>query len=590
MATIEIRDVLDNETGQTIFPRTHVNAVIGLKDSNFFEAVSDGNGGYSVKLKSEYIGLWAEGWISAGGVGSGSGGGSGGLITSVRSIDDLGTPIQTESLTETFSAKAIESIFEELGDFGVSLSLSRVASYFKDANGNYFLDANGNRIVVGGAGSSSLSLLNKSGRVLSSVELDLDMSNYASKSWVSQNFLTQETDPTVPSWAKATNPPSYSFGDLTEHPTTLGGYGITDGVTSDALLAVSGRVDAIEGWFEVVTVNGESALHAKSGMAIYSDSWISAGGIGSGSGGGGSVVSISNVKTVGTKIADITIDGVTTAIKDGLVWGAYNDTAKTVALTLNGQQYVLCVNGYSAGGGVSSESDPVFTASPAYGITSNDISAWNAKSDFSGAYSDLTGKPSFYALSLNSGSFVSGTYDPTSGAGSFNIPTTLDHIADGSTRRLANYLPLSGGTMTGDIVMNGANVVPASNNMGSIGTSPYRFGDFYGVDADLSGDLTLSSSSHLDIGPLRLQFENNALHITKKTSSDTTAYGLYADGFVAAGGIGSASGGGTFVKYVACNNQAEYNEISTKDPATIYTIGDPVGKIYMGSILLYQES
>jgi hypothetical protein len=37
-----------------------------------------------------------------------------------------------------------------------------------------------------------------------------------------------ETDPTVPAWAKAANKPSYSFSELTTHPTTLSGYGITD--------------------------------------------------------------------------------------------------------------------------------------------------------------------------------------------------------------------------------------------------------------------------------------------------------------------------------------------------------------------------
>ena len=39
------------------------------------------------------------------------------------------------------------------------------------------------------------------------------------------------------------------------------------------------------------------------------------------------------------------------------------------------------------------ETDPVFTASDAYGITSSDISNWNGKSDFSGSYNDLTDKP-----------------------------------------------------------------------------------------------------------------------------------------------------------------------------------------------------
>lgn len=39
------------------------------------------------------------------------------------------------------------------------------------------------------------------------------------------------------------------------------------------------------------------------------------------------------------------------------------------------------------------ETDPVFSASAASGITSSDISAWNGKSDFSGSYNDLTDKP-----------------------------------------------------------------------------------------------------------------------------------------------------------------------------------------------------
>ena len=35
------------------------------------------------------------------------------------------------------------------------------------------------------------------------------------------------------SWAKQPNKPSYSFGELSSHPTTLSGYGITDAVTID---------------------------------------------------------------------------------------------------------------------------------------------------------------------------------------------------------------------------------------------------------------------------------------------------------------------------------------------------------------------
>lgn len=44
-------------------------------------------------------------------------------------------------------------------------------------------------------------------------------------------------------------------------------------------------------------------------------------------------------------------------------------------------------------GYLTAETDPVFSASDAYGITSSDISNWNGKSDFSGSYTDLTDKP-----------------------------------------------------------------------------------------------------------------------------------------------------------------------------------------------------
>ena len=46
-------------------------------------------------------------------------------------------------------------------------------------------------------------------------------------------YLTSytETDPTVPSWAKASAKPSYNFSELGNKPTTISGYGITDAYT-----------------------------------------------------------------------------------------------------------------------------------------------------------------------------------------------------------------------------------------------------------------------------------------------------------------------------------------------------------------------
>lgn len=52
-------------------------------------------------------------------------------------------------------------------------------------------------------------------------------------------------------------------------------------------------------------------------------------------------------------------------------------------------------------GYLTSESDPYFSASPAAGIQATDITVWNNKSDFSGDYNDLTNKPIIPSSKIN---------------------------------------------------------------------------------------------------------------------------------------------------------------------------------------------
>ena len=217
-----------------------------------------------------------------------------------------------------------------------------------------------------------------------------------------------------------------------------------------------------------------------------------------------------------------------------------------------------------------------------------------------------------------------------SSAKSFNIPTTLDHLADGATRKLSNYVSIAGGqTITGaktfsawltssSGIVTGGDIYPSTDLGGSLGYSTRRFSNLnvqdistrninfkssdnsattghlsfqagymilrsgsnisssykqltfhesygfypdgtgvnlgysgstnrwatiYGVNGNLTGDLSMESASHIDIGPLRIEYDatNKALHITKVSSSDTNNYGLYTDGFIAAGGIQQSS-------------------------------------------------
>lgn len=76
--------------------------------NSYFQLDEDGN----VTLKPQYQNLWVQGWLAAGGIGQGGSGGGGGLIDSVLGVANLNTPIATEVLTETFSSKAIQTIWD----------------------------------------------------------------------------------------------------------------------------------------------------------------------------------------------------------------------------------------------------------------------------------------------------------------------------------------------------------------------------------------------------------------------------------------------------------------------------------------------
>lgn len=69
---------------------------------------------------------------------------------------------------------------------------------------------------------------------------------------------TVETDPTVPAWAKAESKPSYTFSEIGTTPTTLSGYGITDGATATYA----------DGKVEDSITDGHTTI-APSGNAVY---------------------------------------------------------------------------------------------------------------------------------------------------------------------------------------------------------------------------------------------------------------------------------------------------------------------------------
>ena len=167
-----------------------------------------------------------------------------------------------------------------------------------------------------------------------------------------------------------------------------------------------------------------------------------------------------------------------------------------------------------------------------------------------------------YALTLSAGSFSAGTYNPSVGAASFNIPTNAGHIGYDNTatyssgtlgyfvKNLDDIYVTKGTTQTitgaktfstNNVTLSAVDLVPSGSC--DVGTSSSRFAYIYGENEDLSGDLTLAANSKIKIGPLMIEYDDNAkaLHITKWGNSDTNNYGLYADGFISAGGVAQTS-------------------------------------------------
>ena len=115
-------------------------------------------------------------------------------------------------------------------------------------------------------------------------------------------FITTETDPTVPSWAKAVSKPSYSFSELQSTPTTLSGYGITDAkIASGTITLGSNTITPLTSFTESDPIFTSSPAYSISASDI--SNWN-----------GKNTVSVSRYTTSGTNIADLTIDGSTTKL------------------------------------------------------------------------------------------------------------------------------------------------------------------------------------------------------------------------------------------------------------------------------------
>ena len=236
----------------------------------------------------------------------------------------------------------------------------------------------------------------------------------------------------------------YYIGNTKAHPSTAEPYALLAGLGSVEILGMSSASGSKKIFFgssasgstPYIEWDGtNNCFHFSHGL--YSDSFVSAGGLNSGGGGGGSsyLYDLLDVKKVGSVVSRA--DGTTAAQNNDVL--TYNSTAgKWVAAPAQGGSGGSVAWGSITGtladqtdlaNALAAKANTTSLASVATSGSYNDLT--NKPSLFSGSYSDLSGKPTFYTLTLGSGGNV---YNPVGGNRTFQIGdlTTIIGTSNGS--------------------------------------------------------------------------------------------------------------------------------------------------------------
>lgn len=216
--------------------------VTKLENESFFRLV-DGN----VTLKEQYENLWVPGWLAAGGIGSGSGGGGATFLSQLEDVS-IDTTTLADGHILTWDASA--------GENGMWVNEPN------SGGGGYVLPIASSSTLGGIKVGSGLSI--SSSGVLS----------------------------------------------VTGGGSVTGYIGTTQVQSSSAAQALTGILSvkassATSSLMEWDSTNNAWHFYGN----VYADGWMAAGGVGSGGSSGGSVVAISNLLSSGTRVATITIDG-----------------------------------------------------------------------------------------------------------------------------------------------------------------------------------------------------------------------------------------------------------------------------------------
>ena len=500
---VTLRDRKKKTWTESAMPETSSSKSVGNSSTTQPQSTSGGGDSFfqldesgNVTLKSQYQNLWVPGWLAAGGVGEGGGGGG---VSYLRQLTDV-YHSETSVLRVNGSA-AVEGdalVYNPaLGWVAASVSVSGVVK--KIACGSYnnlTPDANGLVSIT----DAVVSLFN--GWAINHIDI---YRNYNPPQGEGTAIATITIGTAAPVVIKA--PTSGGSGGSS----TLSG--LSD-VTISNLSAGQALVYRNNAWRNEAITPGSglylgdlenvSILSPSNGQALIyrNGSWVNE--TIQGGGGGGYVGYTATTASPGPlNIYGIPYINATNSASSGsrMVWDSTNN-----AWHFYGNIYA---DGWIAAGGVGSGGGGGYVLPIASASTLGGIKVGSG-------------------LSINASGVLSVTGGGGGGGSTVEWGQTGEDFiylsVDGTAKKLLTAHQSLSGYVT---------LATAQDNISGAKT--------FTTKTNFTGGLAVPQTAYIDLGPIRIKFENNAIHITKVDPNDNTNYGLYADGFVAAGGVGQSS-------------------------------------------------
>lgn len=311
------------------------------------------------------------------------------------------------------SRGANDTVWRNISPAGDSYTLGE-----NGANWGALYLKNGGTILAGGTArmifnsSGSIGLL---GPVYTQGNLTPNANSYslgsAANPWAKLNLITDGTI-NVSAWGSGSSVAAFSFGDTN---------------ISYKPLKLSGSSKKI--WFGdtyYLELDADNQLHTNA--VFTSDLDVAVGGPGSGSGGSGGSSVAWGAAANGYQYLNVS---------------GYDENTHRVAMyghshafaDLTGKPTTL--SGFGITDGVS------MVTSSGSGNAVTSITASGHTLSITKGLTFLTSHQSIYSLTLQAGAFSGVTYTPNAAGKTVNIPTTLDHLSDGSSRKLSDYVTLA---------------------------------------------------------------------------------------------------------------------------------------------------